>query len=71
MNTPNFTLPGQDLNITLPTGKAFIVLARVFTVGVVSCMAMVFAALNMAAEWIIGLVYSAEEIHDFFVAATR
>jgi hypothetical protein len=33
MNTPNFTLPGQGLNITLPTGKAFTVLASVFTVG--------------------------------------
>jgi hypothetical protein len=49
MNTPNFTLPGQDLNITLPTGKAFLVLASVFTVGIVSCMAMMFAALILAA----------------------
>lgn len=49
MNTPNFTIPGQGLNITLPTGKAFIALASVLAVGVVSCIAMLFAALILAA----------------------
>ncbi len=49
MNIPNFTIPGQGLNITLPTGKAFAVLASVLTVGVVSCIAMIFAALILAA----------------------
>jgi hypothetical protein len=58
MNTPNFTLPGQGLNITLPMGKAFIALVSVLTVGVVSCIAMIFAAL-LAAAYLLNLALSA------------
>jgi hypothetical protein len=58
MNTPNFTLPSQGLNITLPTGKAFIALASILTVGVISCIAMIFAAL-LAAAYLLNLALSA------------
>jgi hypothetical protein len=45
----NFTLPGQGANITLPQGKAFVVLASILSVGVIACIAMIFAALILAA----------------------
>jgi hypothetical protein len=58
MNQPNFTLPGAGNTVTLPTGKAFAVLASVLTVGIVCCVAMIFASLILAA-YLLNLAVSA------------
>jgi uncharacterized protein involved in tolerance to divalent cations len=45
----NFTLPGQGSTITLPQGRAFIVLATVLLTGSLTCFAFIFAAVLVAA----------------------
>jgi hypothetical protein len=54
----NFTMPGAGQSIHLPTGNAFIVLASVLAVGTISCIAMIFAAVLLAA-YLLNLVISA------------
>lgn len=58
MGKPNFTLPGQGMTITLPEGKAFIVLATILIVGVLGCVAMILAAV-VAAAYLLNLAVSA------------
>lgn len=55
---PNFTFPGAGNTITLPTGRAFVVLACVVSVGIITCVAMIFAALILAA-YLLDLAVSA------------
>ncbi len=54
----NFTMPAQGHTFTLPTGKAFMVLATVLIAGVLACVAFIAAAL-IAVAYLLNLAVSA------------
>ncbi len=70
MGKPNFTMPGQGMTITLPTGKAFIVLATILITGTVGCLAMILAAviavaylLNLAVIAVVELIAHLADVY--------
>jgi hypothetical protein len=55
---PNFTIPGQGCTVTLPHGRAFIILATVLIVGTFACFAFILAAV-IAVAYLLNLAVSA------------